>query len=71
MSPIGRCHVCGAEGRLEWVTVRVYQKRRQFDYRYHPCADCRRVLASFLEGNTLGMTSGLFHHRAGAAGAPA
>jgi hypothetical protein len=55
-----KCSVCPSKGLLEWVTVRVYRKRSQVEFRYHVCQDCIRVLAAFLEGGAVAVQRGLF-----------
>ena len=58
-----KCHVCGKIGRTESVTVRVYLKRTQRDFRYEPCADCRMVLLTFLEGSAVAVNRSFFDHQ--------
>ena len=57
------CHVCGRTGKIESVTVRVYLKRLQRDFRYRPCSDCRAVLFTFLESSALATAKGMFDHQ--------
>ena len=61
----GRCGVCLKEAPLEWITVRVYCRRKQYDFRYHVCADDKQVLLTFLEGGAEAVSLGLFDHRNG------
>jgi hypothetical protein len=43
-----RCSNCRCQAALTSVTVRLYLKRSQFDYRYRVCSDCVRSLKSLL-----------------------
>lgn len=58
----GKCHVCDRFATLESVTVRVYRKTTQVDYKYRPCPDCRQVLMTFLGGSALAENRSLFDH---------
>jgi len=58
----GKCHVCDRSATLESVTVRVYRKTTQVDYKYRPCVECRQVLMTFLSGSALTETRSLFDH---------
>jgi len=58
-----KCHVCSRIGRVESMTVRVYMRRTQRDFRFEPCADCRMVLMTFLEGSALAVNRSFFDHQ--------
>lgn len=45
-----KCSECGAKRETEPITVRVYRKRVQFDYRYRMCLPCVGAL-NFLLGD--------------------
>jgi hypothetical protein len=61
----GKCSSCGDSTRVEWVTVRVYVRRAQLDYRYHLCVECKTILRTFLEGSAVSIQRGLFNHQTG------
>ena len=55
-----KCSVCPEVGELEYITVRVYRRRSQTEFRYRVCRDCQRVLAAFLEGGAIAIQRGIF-----------
>jgi hypothetical protein len=58
-----KCSVCGSQGVCEWVTIRVYRKRSQTQFRYFLDAECRQILAAFLEGGAVEIQRGLYDDR--------
>jgi hypothetical protein len=54
------CLSCKADFAVEYVTVRVYFKRKQHEYRYRLCGVCKDMLVFFLRENCEYETAGLF-----------
>jgi len=55
--PCSQCHervVC------ENVTVRVYRRRSQYDFRYVLCEGCRLILYTILRENAMSIQRGAF-----------
>jgi hypothetical protein len=57
------CSSCHANRPVEYVTVRVYRKRSQVEFRYRVCKECILVLATFLEGSAIAVQRGLFSQK--------
>src|SRR4029453_391846 len=55
-----KCSNCETQRPLQSVTVRVYFKRSQFDYRYRVCADCLRSLKSLLWCGATNVQQGMY-----------
>jgi hypothetical protein len=51
------CHHARAETS---VTIRMYLKRSQFDYRYRVCPECVRVMKSLLWAGAVNCQNGMF-----------
>jgi hypothetical protein len=63
--PERKCASCGGHNQVESVTVRLYRKRRQVEFRYIICHFCTQVLESILETNSHAMQKSFFDHSAG------
>jgi hypothetical protein len=50
---VGQCTECGKALEVEGVTVRVYRRRSQHDYRYRLCLPCLGVLHHLLKENSM------------------
>jgi len=57
------CSQCQRPALLVTVTARLYERRKQLDYRYRLCADCRKMLECILEGPAMAVTQGMFDHQ--------
>lgn len=57
------CSQCGERVQTTGVTVRVYVKRRQTDYRYHLCQHDMTILETLLEGPAEATQRTFFDHR--------
>ena len=55
-----KCSVCPVVAELEYVTVRVYRRRSQSEFRYRVCKECTKVLSAFLEGGAISIHRGVF-----------
>jgi hypothetical protein len=60
----GRCDNCHGMLHLDSVTVRMYTKRRQVEFRYRLCTDDQALLESLLEGTASIVQRGMFDHNA-------
>lgn len=65
MTVARHCMQCDADTNVESVTVRMYTRRSQTEYRFRICRECRQILSAFLEGPAESVSRGLFDHRAG------
>jgi uncharacterized protein with PIN domain len=43
-----RCSQCKANGKADSVTVRMYRKRSQLEFRFTLCEDCLTMLTTIL-----------------------
>lgn len=58
------CSNCGTrEERTTSVTIRLYAKRRQTDYRYHLCANDLTIIETLLSGPADTVQRSFFDHR--------
>ena len=57
----GKCTVCGASGGVETLTVRVYSRRSQVDFRYRVCKEDKRVLYELLSTGASEVQRGIFN----------
>jgi len=60
----GACDNCRAVTTLQHVTVRMYTKRSQLEFRYRLCPDDVRLLETLLEGTASIVQRGIFDHNA-------
>lgn len=60
-----QCTSCQSHVHVESVTVRIYRKRWQSEYRYRLCGDCTRLLDALLSTNAIATQRSLFDHRMG------
>ena len=60
MKAQAKCGVCGASGKVDAITVRVYTKRTQLEYRYRVCAEDKRVLQDILATGAFAIQKGMF-----------
>lgn len=56
----GKCGNCGHVSDREWVTVRLYRRRKQTEFKYHVCLDCVHSLESLLGCGAEASQHGLF-----------
>lgn len=54
------CLSCKADYAVEYVTVRVYFRRKQAEFRYRLCHVCKTMLMHLLRENCEYETAGLF-----------
>jgi len=57
----GKCTVCGKSDRVESVTVRIYSRRSQVDFRYRVCREDKRVMYELLSTGASEIQRGLFN----------
>lgn len=55
-----RCSNCQQRQQLTSVTVRMYLRRSQLDYRYRVCSDCVRSLKSLLWAGAENAQAGMY-----------
>jgi hypothetical protein len=55
-----KCGVCGEKGKVESVTVRLYMRRSQEEFRYRLGKECRQLLQTFLAGGAMSRARGIF-----------
>jgi hypothetical protein len=56
----GKCSVCAHEGGVESITIRVYSKRSQVEFRYRVCKEDKKVLHELLATGAFAVSRGLF-----------
>lgn len=54
------CGQCHEQHVCEHVTVRVYRRRSQVEFRYTLCKDCMTMLATILRENASTVQRGMF-----------
>jgi hypothetical protein len=54
------CRSCKADFAVEYVTVRVYFRRKQFEFKYRLCGVCKDMLLHLLRENCEYQTAGMF-----------
>jgi hypothetical protein len=57
-----KCSSCDERSGVQTVTVRLYRRRAQLEFRYRLCPHCVRLLESLLEANAEWSGRGLFDH---------
>jgi hypothetical protein len=58
---MGKCSACGVTAPVESVTVRVYSKRSQVDFRYRVCKEDKKVLYELLATGANEIQRGIFN----------
>lgn len=61
----GKCSECGEVKPLEPVTLRMYERRRQFEWRYRVCDLCCRMIRVLLSEHADATQEGFFDHQGG------
>jgi len=59
--PTGKCRSCDCERTLTTTTIRMYEKRAQYQWVLRLCRPCRDGCMELLNGISDGRTDSLFH----------